>query len=694
VALAFGIGLAFAGGGGGGSPAIEPKPEPKPDPKPDPKPIDPDPPKPVPDPVPVPQPPEPPPGAALQFDLEENWGGIPMDDRKWFARLELALRIPGVGRALAVKAWQAFRAGKNPVTPAEAATIAAANPNLCRMCFNPGDGPDSAAQLANAVAPKEEGGNQWPVPKDFSGWAAGSYGLFDILGATAVYAGIHQKFTPLLDMPSAAEAMKRWDVQGFAAGYIIWRLLYSDLYDVLVPGPNAPNGDSRSTWGYIFSAYAGPSNFVAKNGEAKAATERYLARAQEIGIDLTKVAYPWPPGTSYKPEVWRVKDVWDRLQDYKTRPVEHVKGKGAQKSAPAPQPAPAPVPPNQQTIEQLPGGVLAFPRIQTDAETAPLIIVMHGRGGDEKAMQSMIPTDLPARVFFLRGGLKNPEGGYLFFEPRLADPDAKVAPAIRAAGAQLVEGLRQLQAKYPTSRVFAVGFSQGAALAEYLGANGAVDGVYSHAGGLSTSLRPTYPAAVAVRLWHGGNDLVVPAELDAATAESFKTAGFPSPVYVLEATAGHRAPKPAEVGDAIGPLLEGQDVDIYGYGDPGITVEAGTCKMTVTDLSKATVALTSKVVAAARELAADMGTVKPAALADLVNGFLGDVAPYCILGDKPWADATSATRGYLATRALLRALVARGLMTKPDAVSMIGDVKAGAVKAGADAATLPALEAI
>jgi hypothetical protein len=264
-------------------------------------------------------PPPPPQGELLEFDLTTNWGGLPLEVREPLARIELASGIPGIARALGVKAWQAWRAGQPLVTTAQAAALAAANPDLCRLCFNPDDGGPSGTLLKKNTDPKP-GGNGWPKPVDYAGWAAGSYGLFDILGATAVHSGIHQGFTPLVSAISAASIMRTWTAQGFAAAYYIWRLLYGDL-KVLDPGPNAPNGDSFDTWANIFTAWATPEGFKNNTPGAQAARGRYLDRAAEIGIDLSDVAYPWPPGMSYAPAVWQAKVVWQKLQDYAGRPV-------------------------------------------------------------------------------------------------------------------------------------------------------------------------------------------------------------------------------------------------------------------------------------------------------------------------------------------------------------------------------------
>lgn len=695
--VGLGLALAFSGDANALPPPPEPPkpPEPPPAPPAPPAPVPPVPPPPQPDdpnpPAPPPVPPVPPgPGLTpIEFDLTKNWGGLPPALRANLARVELAAGIPGLARALGVKAWQAYRAGQPLVTPAQAAVIAAAHPDLARTFKNAGDGAASLAQLKKNTDPPP-GGAGWPKPADWAGVAAGSYGLFDILGSTASHAGIHQGgFTPILAAPNFAAAMATWEVQGFVAAYIVWRFLYSEVYDVLVPGPKALNGDSRQTWINIFSAWAGPGNYVKKNAESKAAAKRYADRADEIGIDLGQDAYPWPPGMSYKPGAggWDAKLVWQRMQEYFLRPVIDSSGKVPQQD-PIDQPDLPPPPdlPNEQPFPagklgsaiELAGGQQGFLR-ETDVQAqtqAPMVLVFHGRGGDQTALLDKVP-DLPgARVIFMRGGLPNKDGGRNFYDAKLTDPDAVVSQSLAAAGQATAASLQILLKKYPTTKIAAIGFSQGAAVALQLAVIGAVDWAFSQSGALPAALLPRYPQAAKIIMLHGGKDLVVPVEMAKKTIQAFVDAKFPAPVFVESPDGGHKVFTPSDIvkgfEDGL-PYVDPKDQD-----STGIHIEEGTCGMTVDDAGRATLALTQGVLPTARELA----PVDAVELRQMVDAFLGDLAPYCLLSQKPWKGPPSALRGYWAVRGMLRTLVSRGLLPPVSAGQVLADIKASAVKAG------------
>lgn len=548
--VAVGVGVALASGGK----QPELKPDPKPDPKPDvppkvedPKPqacapgfiwdqakkacvpvvVDPpkpDPPKPDPEPEDIdpnpPAPPADPPEGDLAFDLSNNWGGIPLELRRELARMELASQIPGLARALAVKAWQAFRAKQPFVDKATAAKIAAASPQLCRNCFNPGDGASSKKLLDANIA------QGWPKPTDYDGWAAGSYGLFDILGAVAVHAGVHtdpKGSLPLVTMLHAADAMKRYDVQGFAASYIVRRLMYSEKYKVLVPGVQAPANtqDPKQTWGNIFSAYAAPDDFSKGTQAAKDRKSLFLARADEIGIDLAKVAYPWPPGITYKAPTWTAGQVWKRLQDYKSRGVYDNGGQSMNEG---------PTPPMDELM-LLANGMKAkvFSTVDPNV-SAPLVVVLHGADADEQQLLTSIDKDADARFVFLRGLVG--DGPNRWYKANHASDPVELVPQLDLAAKQVLTAINELALTFDPTKIFVVGYSQGASVALNLAAKairpenvqpwqGKIDGVIALGGFLPEALYPK--AETPTRVWavHGAQDKAVPMSLGEKAVDSF-----------------------------------------------------------------------------------------------------------------------------------------------------------------------------
>jgi predicted esterase len=467
-------------------PNIDPvDPDPKPDPKPDP-------------------PPPPPPAGSLEFDLSTNWGGIPMALRKELARIELAAQLPGLARTGAVKAWQAYRALQPYVTTAEAAAIAAAHPELCRLCFNAGDAAASKKLLDLNI----NGPNHWPTPLDYKGWAAGSYGLFDILGATAVYAGIHTdspaEKLPLMQMASAAEAMKRYDVQGFALSYIVRRILVSTKYKVLKPGANAPAAtqDSYQTWGNIFSAYAGPDNYAKGNQASIDAKTRYLARAKEIGIDLAKVAYPWPPGAVYKAPTWTAGQVWARLQDYKDRDVVDTEGGGGEGGGQDPDPDP-----DEDTLTNLAGGLKArIVTVGANKNPPTLLVVLHGRDADETQLANALPAGIEARVAFVRAPIAGDDNTYRWYEALSSAPAQQLGDEIRESADQVATAIAELSLEFSPTKLYVLGYSQGASVAYDLAARGLVNGVVIVAGYYPPTLFPQGQSATMVWAVHGSAD--------------------------------------------------------------------------------------------------------------------------------------------------------------------------------------------
>ena len=461
----------------------------------------------------------------LTFDLEGNWGGIPMDLRVWLAKAELASGIPGLARAAAVRWWESFRAKKDPVSTTEAAAIAAANPELARFFVNKNDGAAAKKAIDDDMA--KQG---WPKPVDYDGWIAGSFGLGDILGSTFVYSGIHTEgkkagpsSLPFVYSTSAKKSYESYEGQIAALAYIVYRILYGP-YDVLRPGVQAKPEvqDSRQTWINIFAAYAYPDSYKAKTQLAATAAANYTKRAAEIDIDLDKVAYPWPPGLSYKP--WDFSDFWARLQAYAPQKVTHLPGVYD-----------AMVKPDQQGFViqanapkqfALQGNVQAsIASAIPDGAGAPLVIFLHDQDADESQLAGLVPPDMVnARLAFLRAPIKSGLG-YRWFDGDLGQINApNLGAKINAATDVVSAAGQQLVKAYPgTSEVYVVGLGQGGAIAYRLAARGEVAKVLSIAGGLPPDLRLGEGKTTKTNVWavHGSNDQVVPLPIDQQTIESF-----------------------------------------------------------------------------------------------------------------------------------------------------------------------------
>lgn len=187
-------------------------------------------------------------------------------------------------------------------------------------------------------------------------------------------------------------------------------------------------------------------------------------------------------------------------------------------------------------------GLKALPRFQnvSSDQKAPLVIVLHGRGGYEKALLSTIPTNFSARVFFLRGQLKNPAGGYLFYNRRLKENSPELAEEIIDASTDVMSAINYLVNEYPTSKVIIFGFSQGAAISLYIGSIGESSSSIGFSGALPKYLFPEQSQPSKIFIFHGTNDAVVSEKLDGETAKAFEKQGFD--VSYKTRTVGHVLP--------------------------------------------------------------------------------------------------------------------------------------------------------
>lgn len=169
--------------------------------------------------------------------------------------------------------------------------------------------------------------------------------------------------------------------------------------------------------------------------------------------------------------------------------------------------------------------LIAFPRkfpTNNSNVILPMIIVLNGRNATEKQLQYAIPENLNARVFFIRPNLKN----NLYYVPRIKDNPEIVKPAIVQSGNLIIKAIDLLRAKFNTSKVILIGFSQGGSLVLYLSSLGYNDIGLSFSGALPSNLYPSKFANTKVRMFHGNLDKIVPYEMGLKTFKAFENAGY------------------------------------------------------------------------------------------------------------------------------------------------------------------------
>lgn len=253
-------------------------------------------PTPIPEPFPEPEPEPKKPGEIKPPDTG-NWGFTPPNLRDLYTKAEKASGIPGLGQFLAIWSWGAFRAMQEPVSPAEALIISAANPWWCRECLN-----DSAAEVESSQKGYDNALKNYPtlkVPKYGEQWRSyGSAGLFDILSGSHAWDLIYDGYTAPEFNQLPAKALNSGPVSTFMATVITRKILKSPNYKVLLP-------TSTETWTAMRRVTANPSAFLQDNNYSKGVGDRFQMRAKELGIDLTKVANPaladlanWPGAKS------------------------------------------------------------------------------------------------------------------------------------------------------------------------------------------------------------------------------------------------------------------------------------------------------------------------------------------------------------------------------------------------------------
>ena len=192
-----------------------------------------------------------------------------------------------------------------------------------------------------------------------------------------------------------------------------------------------------------------------------------------------------------------------------------------------------------------------IPREASWEQRVPVVVMLHGWGGDESVMWIFRRT-VPAGVAAItpRAPIRLAEGQFIWFthaDERLhPDPDT-----FEAALTKLHKFLASLPQLYPVelSRLTLIGFSQGAALgnAYALGFPGTLAGLASLAGGIpqlaGTGYRPDSLAGLQVFIAHGVRDEILPLTVAQHTRDVYTELG--AAVTYGEYSTAHKMNPPA-----------------------------------------------------------------------------------------------------------------------------------------------------
>lgn len=185
------------------------------------------------------------------------------------------------------------------------------------------------------------------------------------------------------------------------------------------------------------------------------------------------------------------------------------------------------------------------PKEATLAEPAPVVVMVHGKAGDESAMWIFKQT-IPAKVAIVspRAPIPWPDGGFVWFES-LNGTVQTTSEALAKALSQLKQFIDELSYLYPINpdRLLLLGFSQGAAICNAYAFNypDRILGVASLAGSMVQpfDLMPepelnNLPVFIA----HGLTDDTIPVNLAHKTRDHYLTLG--ADVTYGEYRTGHK----------------------------------------------------------------------------------------------------------------------------------------------------------
>ncbi|MFY0531489.1 dienelactone hydrolase family protein [Nannocystis pusilla] len=364
-------------------------------------------------------------------------------------------------------------------------------------------------------------------------------------------------------------------------------------------------------------------------------------------------------------------EFWATLQDYVGRDVIDIGANANKPPVPEPpknMPLPAPLP----VLITLPNGLAARQMVTAvpKDKAAPMVVVFHGRDADSAQVLPLVPPDIAARVFFVRGNIKS-ETGYRYFDAQLAQPGADAA--IADAAKKFIPGLQQLLGQQPTTRVVAVGYSQGGALALRLAALGAVDGAVAVEGMLPTTLLPSWSTQGRVALIHGVKDLAVSLSKAQATYDGFGAASFPAVLQTFD-NVGHALTSETTSATSLALqslLSELAEPDQQGWH------WTESCELVIDDLPSMMRGALPEIIDKATEFT---GELSDANLGAIVRSVLAKDDLNCVISDLGPLSADHARSLYLFARAVLQALVFRGRLPKAQAEAFLKDSAQSAIK--------------
>ncbi len=199
--------------------------------------------------------------------------------------------------------------------------------------------------------------------------------------------------------------------------------------------------------------------------------------------------------------------------------------------------------PGFAVLERITGGI-------DPAQPMPLVLVLHGIGGDMAQLDRYTRIKVPARLVYVRGPLSNPRGvGYSYFGARFNS--ANFMAELAAAAAEIVRVADTVASQRAVTCTLVLGYSQGGHIAWLLAGTDRFDIVIPVSGALAPTYQPSPSTGrTTIHALHGEDDRTLPVTASAATFRAFTAAGYRGDYKRVRA--GHSL---TTIGDSIAPIL-------------------------------------------------------------------------------------------------------------------------------------------